>query len=55
MAQSNDGGCRVGLGGRPDVQPYAPDSWGPPAADALVAPYGWALGPHDPDGSDPKG
>ncbi|GIG28569.1 hypothetical protein [Cellulomonas marina] len=40
---------------RPDVQPYAPGSWGPAAADALVEPFGWALGPDDSDGSDPKG
>ncbi len=29
---------------RPDVQPYAPGSWGPAAADDLAAPEGWALG-----------
>jgi glucose-6-phosphate 1-dehydrogenase len=29
---------------RPEVQPYAPGSWGPKAALDLAAPYGWLLG-----------
>lgn len=29
---------------RPEVQPYAPGSWGPRAADALAEPHGWVLG-----------
>jgi glucose-6-phosphate 1-dehydrogenase len=29
----------------PPVQPYAPGTWGPPAADALVAPHGGWRGP----------
>jgi glucose-6-phosphate 1-dehydrogenase len=29
---------------RPPVQPYAPDSWGPVAANELAAPGGWLLG-----------
>ena len=28
----------------PPVQPYAPGSWGPAAADELAAPHGWVLG-----------
>ncbi|WP_129338330.1 glucose-6-phosphate dehydrogenase [Cellulomonas endophytica] len=38
---------------RPQVQPYAPDGWGPGAAEALAAPGRWALGPADPDGTRP--
>ena len=29
---------------RPAVQPYAPGTWGPKAADALAGPHGWVLG-----------
>jgi glucose-6-phosphate 1-dehydrogenase len=29
---------------RPPVQPYAPDSWGPVAANELAGPGGWLLG-----------
>jgi glucose-6-phosphate 1-dehydrogenase len=29
----------------PPAHPYAPGSWGPPAADALVAPHGGWRGP----------
>ncbi|MGY1694599.1 MULTISPECIES: glucose-6-phosphate dehydrogenase [unclassified Geodermatophilus] len=32
------------LDARPQVQPYAPGSWGPEAADALADPCGWVLG-----------
>jgi glucose-6-phosphate 1-dehydrogenase len=28
----------------PQVQPYAPGSWGPPAIDELIAPRSWQLG-----------
>jgi glucose-6-phosphate 1-dehydrogenase len=31
----------------PPLQPYAPGSWGPEAADALVAPHRWHLPEHD--------
>jgi glucose-6-phosphate 1-dehydrogenase len=31
----------------PPVIPYAPGSWGPPEADALVAPRHWHLSTHD--------
>jgi glucose-6-phosphate 1-dehydrogenase len=31
----------------PQVQPYAPGSWGPDAAIALPGPCGWVLGPRD--------
>lgn len=36
---------------RPPVQPYAPGSWGPPAALALADPEGWTLGEPDRRGS----
>ena len=29
---------------RPEVHPYAPDSWGPAAANALTGEHGWLLG-----------
>jgi glucose-6-phosphate 1-dehydrogenase len=29
----------------PEVQPYAPGSWGPAAAERLAEPLGWLLGP----------
>ncbi|WP_299035775.1 glucose-6-phosphate dehydrogenase (NADP(+)) [uncultured Pseudokineococcus sp.] len=29
---------------RPAVQPYAPGSWGPAAADELAGPHGWLVG-----------
>jgi glucose-6-phosphate 1-dehydrogenase len=32
------------LADRPQVQPYAPGSWGPAAANDLAAPAGWLLG-----------
>ncbi len=32
------------LDDRPAVEPYAPGSWGPTAANALAAPCGWLLG-----------
>jgi glucose-6-phosphate 1-dehydrogenase len=32
------------LDARPEVQPYAPGSWGPAAADDLAGPCGWLLG-----------
>lgn len=32
---------------RPHVQPYAPGSWGPAAADELAGPRGWLLGARD--------
>ncbi|SNS71013.1 glucose-6-phosphate 1-dehydrogenase [Geodermatophilus saharensis] len=32
------------LDARPQVQPYAPGSWGPEAADVLADPCGWVLG-----------
>ncbi|GAB3358014.1 glucose-6-phosphate dehydrogenase [Modestobacter lapidis] len=35
------------LDARPPVQPYAPGSWGPAAADELAAPCGWLLGQHE--------
>jgi len=41
---------------RPPVQPYAPGSWGPAAADELAGPHGWLLGePAGDDGSRPSG
>jgi glucose-6-phosphate 1-dehydrogenase len=35
------------LENRPDVQPYAPGSWGPEAATALAGPGGWYLHAED--------
>lgn len=35
------------LDDRPAVQPYAPGSWGPAAADDLAGPGGWLLGPRE--------
>lgn len=32
------------LDDRPPVQPYAPGSWGPVAANELPGPCGWLLG-----------
>ena len=37
--------------GRPDVQPYAPGSWGPAAAQSLAGPEGWTLGEPGPRGA----
>jgi len=37
---------------RPPVQPYAPGSWGPAAADALAGPHGWLVGDRAEDSSD---
>ena len=36
---------------RPAVQPYAPGSWGPAAADELAGPHGWLVGPSDDEGA----
>ncbi|MEJ5945273.1 glucose-6-phosphate dehydrogenase (NADP(+)) [Pseudokineococcus basanitobsidens] len=40
---------------RPDVQPYAPGSWGPQAADTLPGPRGWLLGGRGDDDRDGDG
>ncbi|WP_432562578.1 glucose-6-phosphate dehydrogenase [Kineococcus sp. SYSU DK003] len=35
------------LNERPELQPYEPGTWGPQAADAIAAPYGWLTENHD--------